>query len=53
MSALYIMIAASLLVAGFFLLAFVWSVNSDQFDDKEGAAMRMLYDNNIDKTIQE
>jgi cbb3-type cytochrome oxidase maturation protein len=45
MSALYILIIASILVAGAFLAAFIWSVRSNQFDDQKGAAMRMLYDN--------
>lgn len=53
MSALYILVLASLVVAAFFLYAFIWSVRSDQYDDKEGAAMRMLYDNTTNKTIQD
>lgn len=48
MSALYILIIASIAVAAFFLAAFIWSVRSSQFDDQQGASMRMLYDN--DKT---
>lgn len=45
MSALYLLVLASIVVASIFLLGFVWSVRSDQFEDQEGAAMRMLHDN--------
>ncbi len=47
MSALYIMIIASMLVAAGFLVAFMWSVRSNQFEDQKGSAMRMLYDNEL------
>lgn len=50
MGVLYILVLASLAVAGFFLFAFVWSVRSNQFEDKEGSAMRILHDN--DTTIK-
>lgn len=45
MSALYLLVLASIVVAGFFLAAFIWSVRSNQFEDQEGSAMRMLHDN--------
>lgn len=53
MSALFLLVAVSLAVALFFLGAFIWSVRSDQYEDEEGAAMRMLYDNEMvsDKNI--
>lgn len=44
MTALFFVLIVSLLVAGFFLGGFLWSVKKDQFEDKEGAAMRMLHD---------
>ena len=44
MTALYILIPASITVATGFLLAFIWSVRHHQFDDKKGSAIRMLYD---------
>lgn len=44
MIALFLVLFASLIVAGAFLLGFLWSVRSNQFEDREGAAMRMLYD---------
>jgi cbb3-type cytochrome oxidase maturation protein len=49
MSALYLLILASIAVAGIFLVAFIWSVRSSQFDDQKGASMRMLYDNDTNK----
>ncbi|HEY9178372.1 MAG TPA: cbb3-type cytochrome oxidase assembly protein CcoS [Flavipsychrobacter sp.] len=45
MSALYLLVLASIAVAAFFLFAFIWSVRSNQFEDQEGSAMRMLHDN--------
>lgn len=45
MSALFLLVIASIIVAGIFLGAFIWSVRSNQFDDQQGSAMRMLYDN--------
>lgn len=47
MSALYILVIASILVAAVFLAAFIWSVRSNQFEDQQGSAMRMLYENEI------
>jgi cbb3-type cytochrome oxidase maturation protein len=40
-----ILIAASLLVATGFLLAFIWSVSKGQFEDNTSPAIRMLFDN--------
>lgn len=45
MSVLYLLVLVSIAVAIFFLAAFIWSVRSNQFEDQDGAAMRMLYDN--------
>ena len=47
MSALYLLVLASIMVAGFFLAAFIWSVRSNQYEDKQGAAMRILQDDEI------
>ena len=47
MGALYVLVTVSLAVAGTFLAAFIWSVKNDQYEDREGAAMRMLYDDDI------
>lgn len=45
MSALYLLVLASIAVAGIFLAAFIWSVRSNQFEDNRGASFRMLHDN--------
>jgi cbb3-type cytochrome oxidase maturation protein len=45
MSALFILIGVSITVAGFFLLAFLWSVKSGQYDDDYTPSIRMLFDN--------
>jgi len=40
-----LLIAASLLVATGFLVAFIWSVSKGQFEDDTSPAVRMLFDN--------
>lgn len=50
MSALYLLVIASIAVAAFFLAGFIWSVRSNQFEDQEGSAMRMLHDNEIQES---
>lgn len=44
MSAIVVLICASLLVAIGFLAAFLWAVKSGQFDDKYTPSVRMLFD---------
>lgn len=50
MSAIFIMIGASLLLAIGFLIAFIWSVRSKQYEDDYTPSVRILFDN---VTIQE
>lgn len=50
MSVLFVLVIASIIVALFFLAAFIWSVKSNQFEDQQGSAMRMLYDDEISKS---
>ena len=50
MSAFFIMIGASLLLAIGFLIAFIWSVKTNQYEDDYTPSVRMLFDNT---TIQE
>lgn len=45
MKVILILIAASLLVAIGFLIAFLWSVKTGQFDDDISPAVRMLFEN--------
>jgi cbb3-type cytochrome oxidase maturation protein len=47
MSAFFIIISASLIVAIGFLCAFIWSVKSNQYEDNETPAIRILFDNEI------
>jgi cbb3-type cytochrome oxidase maturation protein len=47
MSVLYVLVLASICVAAIFLFAFIWSVKNNQLEDGQGAAMRMLHDDEI------
>lgn len=48
------MIGASLLLAIGFLIAFIWSVKSNQYEDDYTPSVRMLFDNTtIQKKNQE
>jgi cbb3-type cytochrome oxidase maturation protein len=44
MNILSILIPVSLALGGLGLLAFVWSLRADQYDDLDGAAWRILLD---------
>ena len=44
LSALFILIGISILVAGSFLAAFLWSVKNGQFDDDYTPSIRILFD---------
>jgi cbb3-type cytochrome oxidase maturation protein len=44
MSALFILIAISLVVAIGFLAAFIWSVRHGQYDDDYTPSVRMLFE---------
>lgn len=46
MEVLFILIIISLLVAGGFLLAFIFSVKSGQYEDTYTPSIRMLFDEN-------
>jgi cbb3-type cytochrome oxidase maturation protein len=54
MGAIYIMIGASLLLAIGFLVAFIWSVKSNQYEDDYTPSVRMLFDNTTkqEKTLE-
>ena len=47
MSALFILIGVSILVAGSFLAAFLWSVKTGQYDDDYTPSVRMLFDDDL------
>lgn len=44
MSAIYLLVALGLVVAGGFLLIFIWSVRKGQYDDDYTPAVRILFD---------
>lgn len=48
MSAIFILVVASILVAAGFLFAFIWSVKSGQYDDDYTPSIRILFDNTSD-----
>ena len=45
MSIIYLLIPLALVLAGIIIWVFFWAVKSDQFDDLEGPAHRILMDN--------
>ncbi|AEV33059.1 cbb3-type cytochrome oxidase assembly protein CcoS [Owenweeksia hongkongensis] len=45
MSAIYILISISFIVAIGFLVAFIWSIKNGQYDDDYSPGVRMLKDN--------
>ena len=47
MSVLFILISASLIIAAGFLIAFIWSVRSGQYDDDYTPSVRMLFDDEL------
>lgn len=48
MTSLLFLIPAALCLGGAGLLAFLWSLNTGQFDDMEGASMRVLSDDDVE-----
>ena len=48
MSVIIILILASLLLAGLFLVAFMWAAQTGQFDDTSTPPMRVLTDDPAD-----
>ena len=49
MSVIFVLIIGSFGVAFGFLMAFLWAVKSDQFDDVYTPSVRILFDEKIDK----
>ena len=52
MSVIYILIAFSLMVALFFLGAFVWSIKNGQYEDDYTPSVRILFDETKTNTKQ-
>lgn len=44
MKIIFVMIAVSFVIALFFLVAFLWSVKSGQYEDTYGPSARMLFE---------
>ena len=49
MSVIVILIFFSVLVAGGFLIAFLWAVRSGQYEDRYTPSVRILFDNDEEK----
>lgn len=49
MSALFVLIGCSLLIAGSFLAAFIWSIKDGQYDDDYTPSIRILLDEEKNK----
>ena len=43
---MYLLIAASLILATSFVIAFIWAIRSGQYDDKYTPSVRILFDDN-------
>jgi cbb3-type cytochrome oxidase maturation protein len=52
MSVIVVLIGFSIIVAAGFLLAFLWAVRSGQYDDDVSPSIRILFDNEENKTKQ-
>jgi cbb3-type cytochrome oxidase maturation protein len=49
MSVILLLIGASLAVATGFLMAFIWSVKNNQYEDRFTPSVRMLFDEDMTK----
>jgi cbb3-type cytochrome oxidase maturation protein len=52
MSVIVVLISFSIIVASGFLLAFLWAVKSGQYDDDVSPSVRILFDNDENKSEQ-
>ena len=53
MSAMVILLLASLSVAALFLVGFIWSVRNGQYDDEFSPPQRILFDDKPPVSIEE
>ncbi|NNC82878.1 MAG: cbb3-type cytochrome oxidase assembly protein CcoS [Flavobacteriales bacterium] len=44
MEIIFLLIGFSLCVAIFFLVAFIWAIRTDQYEDEYGDSIRLLHD---------
>ncbi|HPF90329.1 MAG: cbb3-type cytochrome oxidase assembly protein CcoS [Flavobacteriales bacterium] len=47
MSVIFLLLTVSTLVAGVFLLGFIWAVSRGQYDDDRSPAVRILLDDRV------
>jgi cbb3-type cytochrome oxidase maturation protein len=52
MSVIVVLIGFSIIVAAGFLMAFLWAVRSGQYDDDVSPSVRILFDNEDEKSKQ-
>jgi cbb3-type cytochrome oxidase maturation protein len=52
MSAIFILVAASLTLAIGFLIAFIWSVKDGQYEDDYTPSVRMLFEEKTNETTE-
>jgi len=53
MSVVFVLVFAAILMAGGFLVAFIWSVKSGQYDDTYTPSVRILFDDVVKKKEDE
>lgn len=53
MSVIVLLVFFSVLVAGGFLIAFLWAVKSGQYEDRYTPSVRILFDNETEKKDEE
>jgi len=47
MSVLVVLVITSIIVAGSFLVAFIWSVKKGQYDDDYAPSVRILFEDSV------
>ena len=52
MSVIILLVIVGVIVAGLFLLGFIWSVKSGQYDDMYSPSVRMLFDDTTEATTE-
>jgi len=53
MSVIFLLIIFSLLLAGGFLMAFIWSVKDGQYEDEYTPSVRILFDDDVPEQNQD
>lgn len=51
MSVLLLLLIISILIATVFLIGFLWSVKTNQFEDVEMPQQKILFENNLNREI--